>query len=347
MNAVVTVSLPALISNYRRLAARAAPAVAAAVVKADAYGLGMAHVAPALYAAGCRVFYVAWPEEGNALRTLLPHNDCTIAVFYGLSLSNTARFRALNLQPVISTLDQLTLCQSAGLTGRLQLETGMHRSGLPPEQWQEAASSGFKPALVFSHLAAADTPAHPLNRAQFDGLTHARALWPEVPLGLAASSGVYANPDYHLDEVRLGAALYGAIEAPDLEQVVRVDAPILEVRTLQPGDAVGYGAQYVADKHMRVATLGYGYADGYPRHISGKGFVVINKQRCAVLGRVSMDLITVDVTPLENLPETAQIYGSGYTILDAARDAGTIGYEILTRLGKRSKWVYEPITEIQ
>lgn len=346
MTAVVTVSLPALISNYRRLAARAAPAVAAAVVKADAYGLGMAHVAPALYAAGCRVFYVAWLVEGAALRALLP-SDAVIAVLYGLDIGNTARYRALTLQPVISTMDQLTLCHSAGLTGRLQLETGMHRSGLAAEHWQEAAASGFKPALIFSHLACADTPAHPLNAAQFQALKAARALWPEAAYGLAASSGIYAHADYRLDEVRLGAALFGAIEAPDLAQVVRVDAPILEVRTLQPGDAVGYGAQYTADKPMRVATLGYGYADGYPRHLSGKGFVVINKQRCAVLGRVSMDLITVDVTRLENLPATAQIYGRGYTILDAARDADTIGYEILTRLGKRSKWVYEPLTEIQ
>ena len=333
----LSLNTQALVQNYLTLSRLATPAAAAVVVKANAYGIGLDIVANTLIKAGAKIFYVATPDEAEALRRLLPVAD--IIVLNGFSSKEQQRFATLRLTPDINTVEQAAMCAQAGLTPRLQLETGMHRSGLPEADWPAVARQ-IAPALVFSHLACGDDPNAPLNTLQYKTLIRAKNFWPNAKFGLAASWGVFGDASWHLDEVRLGAALYGAIPRDELNQVVELTAPILEVRTVPAGEYVGYGATWgTGQESRRIATLGIGYADGYPRALSNKGIVYIGHVPCPVVGRVSMDLLTVDVQDVpEHLLERhaeAVVYGKYYTINDAAADAGTIAYEILTRLGTR------------
>ena len=334
---ILSLNTQALTQNYLMLSRLAAPATAAVVVKANAYGIGLETVANTLIKTGAKTFYVATPDEGEELRRLLPVAD--IVVFNGFSTEEKSRFKALRLTPVINTVEQAVLCAQVGLTSRLQLETGMHRSGLPEADWPTVARH-IAPALVFSHLACSDNPNVSFNKLQYQKLMKAKNFWPNAKFGLAASWGIFSDPSWRLDEVRLGAALYGAIPREELKQIIELTAPILEIRTVPAGEYVGYDATWgTGQEPRRIATLGIGYADGYPRALSNKGFVHIGNIRCPVVGRVSMDLLTVDVqdVPEQLLERQTQaiVYGEHYNINAVATDAGTIAYEILTRLGSR------------
>ncbi|HET9019779.1 MAG TPA: alanine racemase [Acetobacteraceae bacterium] len=351
--AVLTVDLDAVVHNYRLLAARAPGASCAAVVKADAYGLGAARIAPALARAGCRRFFVALPAEGIALRRVLGAG-AEIFVLHGPPPGSAPAFAAHGLLPVLNSVAQAEewaafgRARGAALPAALQFDTGMARLGVPPaESGRLRGVAGLDVRLVMSHLACADLPDHPANAAQRDLFAALRRDWPDAQASLAASFGIFLGADYHFDWVRPGAALYGIapVAGPNpMRGVARLQAPVIQVREVPAGACVGYGHVWRAERPARIATLGVGYADGVPRSLSNAGAAWLDGKRLPLAGRVSMDSITVDVS---SVPAAALAPG---TLLDLigpacgvdalAEQAGTVGYEVLTRLGARFARTY-------
>ncbi|MFJ1467293.1 alanine racemase [Massilia orientalis] len=351
--AVLTIDLDAIAANYRLLAERAAGAVVAGVMKADAYGLGMARVAPALVRAGCRVFFTAHVDEGIRLRGIVPPGS-TVYVLHGPPPGTAADFLEHGLTPVLNDPGQVrewsALCARIGrrLAAAVQADSGMSRMGLAPADLAALGEprdwlAAFDPVLLMSHLACADVPDHPMNarqRLRFDAI---RAQFPAMPASLANSSAVFLGPDFHYDLARPGAALYGINPQPGhanpLRQAVSLDARIVQVRTIEAGAAVGYGARYVAEGTRRIATIAIGYADGWLRALSGRGSAYIDGVRVPVAGTVSMDSITLDVTGIPDARlqpgMSVELLGPHQHVDDVAAEAGTIGYEVLTRLGAR------------
>ena len=355
---LLRVALGALQENYRRLRDRlGGGARCAAVVKADAYGLGAAQVGPALAAAGAEDFFVAQLDEGIALRAALP--DQAIYVLNGLMPGCEADYLAHDLRPVLNSLAEVAAWSSrAAAEGRalpaaLHIDSGMNRLGLPAGELDLLAAEperleGIAPLLVMSHLACAELRDDPMNEAQRHGFEAARARLPAAPASLANSSGVFLGPAYHYDLARPGVALYGVNPTPGapnpMRQVVSLQAKILQVREIDAPQSVGYGAAHRVAGPTRLATLGVGYADGYLRSLSNRGSALIGDTRVAVVGRVSMDLITLDVTAA---PRDLAQPGAVVDLLEPedgldrlAEQAGTIGYEILTALGRRYHRVY-------
>jgi alanine racemase len=351
--AVLTIDLDAIAANYRLLAQRAGGAVVAGVMKADAYGLGMARVAPALVRAGCRVFFTAHVDEGIRLRDIVPP-DSTIYVLHGPPPGTAADFLAHGLTPVLNDPGQVrewsALCARVGrrLAAAVQVDSGMSRMGLAPADLAALGEprdwlAAFDPVLLMSHLACADVPDHPMNehqRLRFDAI---RAQFPAMRASLANSSAVFLGPDFHYGLVRPGAALYGINPQPGgvnpLRQAVSLDVRIVQVRTIEAGAAVGYGARYVAEGTRRIATIAIGYADGWLRALSGRGSAYIDGVRVPVAGTVSMDSITLDVTGIPDARlqpgMTVELLGPHQHVDVVAAEAGTIGYEVLTRMGAR------------
>jgi alanine racemase len=356
--AVLTVDLGAVRANYRLLRERAGGALVAGVMKADAYGLGMARVAPALADEGCRVFFVAHLDEGIRLRRLVPA-DSTIYVLHGAMPGSAADCSAHGLVPVLNDPGQVrewtALARRLGkrLPCAIQVDTGMSRMGLAaadldalgdPAGWL----AGLQPQLLMSHLACADEAGHPMNAAQRARFEQLRARFPALPCSLANSSAVFLDPGFLYELVRPGAALYGINPQPGspnpLRQVVSLQARIVQLRTVQAGDVVGYGARYIADGPRRIATIAIGYADGWLRSLTNRGFAFIDGVRVPVAGTVSMDSITLDVS---GIPEhrlapglSVELLGAHQHVDEVAAQAGTIGYEVLTRLGARFHRVY-------
>ncbi|HEX2150940.1 MAG TPA: alanine racemase [Stellaceae bacterium] len=349
--AVLEVDLGAVAANWRSLAERAAPAACAAVVKANAYGLGAAPVACALAASGVRLFFVATLDEGIALRQALG-DGLEIAVLNGPFPGTAAEFVAYGLIPVLNHPGQIETWIEHGRGRRaiLHIDTGMARLGLTPREF--AAFVEDRPPIawraVISHLACADEPEHPLNARQQDRFAAVAARFPGVPASLAASSGIFLGAAHHLDLVRPGAALYGVNplrgRPNPLRPVVRLMAKIIQTREIDSGESVGYGAAHVMEAPGRVATAAIGYADGWLRALSRRGCGFIGGERVPLLGRVSMDLCAFDVSavppPLARPGMTIELLGPRYGVDDVASDAGTIGYEILTALGSRYHRVY-------
>jgi alanine racemase len=361
--AVLTIDLAALRANWSALDQESGHAECAGVIKADAYGLGIDEVARALVAEGCRTFFVATLAEARIVREA--HPGVTIYVLDGLLPGAAAHYTGFDLCPCLSSLDEVrewaAWCNATGrvLRAALHLDTGMHRLGLSSGELEQLAGperallDSFELALVMSHLACADVPAHPMNPAQLARFNEMRAILPPAPASLANSGGIFLGPEYHFDLVRPGIAIYGgrAFEGhPNpMRWVVRFQARILQVRQVAAGEPIGYGATFQATRPSRVATLACGYADGFLRALSSPtgrhgpvGYV--GQHPVPVVGRVSMDLITVDVT---DVPEReacrgawVEILGPRTTIDDLTDMAGTIGYELLTRLGRRVHRVY-------
>ncbi|MSP67354.1 MAG: alanine racemase [Alphaproteobacteria bacterium] len=349
--ATLTIDLAALRTNYRRLREQVHPAICAAVVKADAYGLGARRVAPALAAEGCRQFFVAQVDEGIALRRVLGSAD--IYVLGGALPGSEAACLIHGLRPVLNSLEEIRRFAAVAHARRrlpvaLHIDTGMARLGLDRGEFDQLLAAGGLPqgldlALVLSHLACADTPAHPLNRRQRERFTSALTRLPRVPASLANSSGIFLGTGYHFDLVRPGIALYGGnplLPRPNpMREVVRLEARILQVRNVDRGTTVGYGATHTVPRRGRIATVGAGYADGYVRSLGNAGFAAVGDVRVPIVGRVSMDLITLDVSAL---PATATEPGTPVTLIggacpidEVAAAGGTIAYELLTSLGQR------------
>lgn len=361
-SAVLDIDLAALRANYRDLKDRAAPAECGAVVKADGYGLGAVPVATALAKEGCTSLFVANLDEAMALRQALP--EMRIFVLDGLFSRTEADFAAHRLIPVLGSLPEIedwrNFCIGQGerLPATVHIDTGMNRLGLKPGEAavlmeDPGLFASFDLVLVMSHLACADTPDHPKNAEQADAFDQLRADLPPAPASLASSAGLLAHNRYHYDLTRPGIAIYGgrALTGTDnpMRPVVRLRARIAQIRHADPGETVGYGAGHRLTRPTLIATLALGYADGYHRVLGGcdatpGGAVYFGDQRAPVLGRVSMDLITVDVTDVDERAVRrdafADVLGPYCTIDDVADQAGTIGYEILTSLGRRFPRLY-------
>ncbi|AUH35125.1 alanine racemase [Paracoccus tegillarcae] len=333
------IDLGAVQANYRALAGKAPGARAAAVVKADAYGLGAPRVVPALYEAGARDFFVALASEGQTLRAFLP-DDTRIFILSG----HMEGAELTGVIPVLNSPRQFFRDRTMrpGQPFAIQLDSGMNRLGIEPAQWAVIRDEALadQPALIISHLACADEPDHPANAMQLAAFQQMTAGC-DVPLSLAATGGILLGPDYHFDLVRPGVGLYGGQPFAEAQPVVRLSLPVIQTRDVQAGEFVGYGATWSADKPCQIATVAAGYADGLLRTMSGQGAnLYAAGTACPIVGRVSMDLITADVTALAQVPETLDIICPAQKIDDLAGLAGSIGYEILTSLGHRYERTY-------
>ncbi|GBR09318.1 alanine racemase [Gluconobacter frateurii] len=351
--ATLTVDLAAIASNYRLLCDKANTAVCAAVVKADAYGLGAEQVAPVLEKAGAREFFVAHVDEGIALRKIVSA-EARITVLHGPRPDAAAECVYFDLRPVLNSLEQVDLWkkevirQQGALDAVLQVDSGMSRFGLSLKDVQTLAADpdylkGIRTNLVMSHLACADEPKNPANEMQRQRLLEMTAYLPSAPLSLSASSGIFLGSAYHMGLVRPGAALYGIAPNSDdtnpLKQVVRLQARVLQLRNVDAGDGVGYGLTYQPQGPRRIATVAVGYADGFSRQNGGKGCAWFGDIRLPIVGRVSMDSLALDVS---DVPEAllhadmhVDLIGARRSVDDVAAAAGTIGYEVLTSLGGR------------
>ncbi len=354
---VALIDLHALVANYRMLCERAKPANVGAAVKADAYGLGLQPVAQTLFRHGCRAFFTAHFAEALALRAVL--SRATIAVLHGLTPPEFAEAIAHEIRPVINHLDALQAWQAHArrrgerLPAFVHLDTGMNRLGLsPPEQAVLAAEptrlDGIAVSAWMSHLACADEPGHPKTREQLATFRAILKKLPTAPASLANSSGIFCGQEYLFDLVRPGAALYGINPTPDganpMRPVVTVRAPILQIHDVDTPMTVGYGATHLVARPGRVAAVALGYADGYHRSLGNKGLARIGDHLAPIIGRVSMDLITLDVSAvpvaIAHPGAMVEFIGPHRTVDQIAAEAGTIGYEILTGLGPRIERVY-------
>lgn len=334
----LTIDLDAIAANWRALDRMSGPGVqTAAVVKADAYGLGVTRVARALANAGARRFFVALAEEGAAVRQALGPGP-QIAVLSGHMAGDTEMIHDLDLTPMLNSLEQITrhLESLPGHPFGVQLDTGMNRLGVEMLEWQAVAPILVEagPELLMSHLACADEPDHPLNAAQlqtFLEMTEGTGL----PRSLAATGGILLGPRYHFDLTRPGIGLYGGLPHTAAIPAVTLSLPVIQTREVAEGEAVGYGCTWVAERPSVIATVSGGYADGLLRSLSGKAQLWDGDTPCPLVGRVSMDLITVDITDLPEVPRALDILGPNQGVDALAGIAGSIGYEILTALGPR------------
>ena len=340
------VDLAALAENYRTLLHITPTAETGAVVKADAYGLDAARIAQTLAKTGCRSFFTATPAEGAAVRAALRDADAIIYVLNGYWPSLSAVYRDARLIPVIGSVEELAAFSAAGGgSGALHIDTGMNRLGLREEEVagltpREGLLAACDLTLVMSHLACADEPARAMNARQRTRFIAASARFGDVARSLSSTGGVLLGPDYHFDLTRPGIGLYGvnpANERPDpFTPVMHVDAPLLQVRTVKPGETVGYGAHWQAERPSTIAIAGIGYADGLLRSARHGGFARLGDVAVPIVGAVSMDLTALDITGHESLAaELGRVGFYGADLGPVAGAAGTIGYELLTRLGGR------------
>lgn len=354
---LITIDLAQIRANWQALARHVAPAECGAVVKADAYGVGAHRVIPAFYAAGCRSFFVATLDEAMSARALAP--GAAIYVLDGLLPEAAAELACLGAYPVLASLEEVRTWAGLAKNGTraspaaLHIDTGLHRLGMSASEVGALAATPdllrcFDFALVMSHLACADEPDHPMNAEQLDVFNRLRAQLPPARASLAASDGLMLSRAFHLDLVRPGYALYGGQAAQKrtapVKPVVRVSARILQVQEVPEGARIGYSASYRAQSPRRIATIAAGYADGVFRHASATdeaagGAVAIGGKLAPIVGRVSMDLITVDVSDISGPPprrgDWVDLVGPELPIETVGAAAGTIGYEVLTRLGTR------------
>lgn len=345
----IRVNRTALAANLALMRRLAPAAEVAAVVKADAYGLGLDGVLPVL---DCQSYFVARMEEGVALRARAPMTR--IFVLDGVAAETVSILQAHRLIPVLGSLQQIACWQAAsGGEAALHVDTGMNRLGLPAEELSVLAAeaksrlNGISLVLVMSHLACADEAENALNRTQLSRFRAALAMLPSAPASLAASGGVLLGRDYHFDLVRPGIGLYGGnpqLGAPNpMRTVVRLAGRIMQLRQIAPGDTVGYGQGFRAERPMTVATIPLGYADGVLRSASNRAFARVQGHAAALVGRVSMDLVTLDVTGIPGVAvgDAAELFGPDLPLEDAATSWGTISYELLTGLSRRIPRVYE------
>ena len=358
---VLTIDLDAIVANWRKLEKTAVPAECAGVIKADAYGCGADPVARALASAGCKTFFVATLDEARAARAAVP--QAAIYVLDGFFQNCGDIYAKLDARPVIGDLNELAewdvFCRRSGWTGgaAIHIDTGMNRLGLTVAEAQgiipriNAGDHGI--TLVMSHLACAEALNHPLNARQLAAFREIASLFSGVPASLSNSSGVFLGAPFQFDLVRPGAAVYGINPTPEadnpMQPVVELKARIVQIRNVEKGETVGYGGTWTARRPTRLAIISIGYADGYFRAGSSNdgtrgAEVVVAGKRCPIAGRISMDLIAVDVTDIEKNAarrgHMATLIGDGITVDELAHHFGTIGYEVLTSLGPRYARIY-------
>lgn len=339
----LTVDLEALAANWAALDALSAPTVeTAAVVKGDGYGCGAVQVGQALRRDGVRTFFVAVPSEGAILREAIGP-DPVIYILGGYGQDELFDYRVHDLRPVLNSAGQARAWfgDDNGPCA-IQLDTGMNRLGMEADEFAALGALPDTVDLIMSHMGNADDPAHPMNAqqlAEFHRMVGERGQ----RQSLSATAGLLLGPDYHFDMARMGIGLYGGWPFLNARRVVTVEAPVIQVRDVQAGESVGYGATWVAGRPSRIATISAGYADGLIRALGDGAQVFLEGQPIPTAGRVSMDLITLDVTDVGCNPgDMVEILGPNQSIDDLARSAGTIGHEILTSLGRRYRREYVP-----
>ncbi|HEY7766236.1 MAG TPA: alanine racemase [Aestuariivirgaceae bacterium] len=357
---VLSIDLKALQQNYRSVGKQVAPAECGASVKANAYGIGMEPAARALWAAGCRSFFVALPEEGRKLRGIL--SDAVIYVLGGLFSEEAPFYAQHGLRPALSQMREVEewagWCRAQGtrLAAALHIESGINRLGLQAAQIRKLAAGDllrcFELSLVLSHLARADEGEDAYNETQLHAFQKLRQILPPARASLANSPGAFLPAAYHFDLVRPGIALYGGNPFSTRQNpflpVAQIEARVLQVKQIAKGDSVGYGGSWVARRATRLAVIAAGYADGYPRGCSstpegGPARVWIRGEFAPIVGRVSMDMITADVTDVAGdlqQGEMAELMGAHVTVDEIASWSGSLAYEILTRLGQRYLRLY-------
>lgn len=356
MRPILTVNLTALRNNYILLKSLHAKYNIASVVKANAYGLGVSGVSLALWEAGCREFFVATLDEGVELRTILP--NAKIVVFQGLFAGEEKEYALNNLLPVLNSVEQVRRFVAYSMWNAenpmiMHIDTGMTRLGLSQTEISAISASMELPKniMIMSHLACANTPDHPKNAEQLTRFKEAFSCFPNARASLCNSAGLFLPQEFHFDIARTGCALYGINPLDNnkkgentVENVVTLSAPIVQIRSLDRDENIGYGATAAAPAGSRIAIVGMGYADGYSRLLGNKGFAYINGHKVAVVGRVSMDLIALDISKIseENLKNVskAEFINDKQTVDDIARDCNTIGYEVFTSIGARVKREY-------
>lgn len=359
IGAVLEVDLAAVTYNYDFLKSRLETARCGAVVKADAYGLGLQPIASALKNAGCNDFFVAMLDEALSLRTLFM--DAEIYVFNGLFHGSESLYSSYRITPVLNDLGQIALWQNwAKSLGRtlpavIQLETGMWRAGLHPQEVKQLAAElerleGLDVCYIMSHLACSEQTDHPKNDLQLENFRRSLGMLPKMKASFANSHGIFLGPQYHFDLVRPGRSLYGlgrrSREIQDMKPAVYVFARIIQVREVNRGETIGYDATYTVQDPIKLATLSIGYADGFLRSLTNRGVVYIGGFPAPVVGRVSMDLITIDVSKapfhLVYPGAWAEIIGDHISADELAQAAGTNSREILVNFGKRYHRIYAP-----
>lgn len=346
---VLTIDLDAVVHNYTQMVRLAAGAEVGAVVKANAYGCGIGPVSTALWASGCRTFFVATAAEGVELRSLLP--QALIYVFAGLTCETAADYSNHNLSPILNSVAEIDLWLEQKLPPKpigVYLDTGMTRLGLSRADVMSTLGrledlAGPKSLMVMSHLACSDNHDHPMNQEQLHLFNDLSSLLPFNSRSMANSDGVVLGPDFHFDLVRPGYALYGGSDAlvtqAALHPVAHLHAPIVQVHKVDEKTSIGYGATYKIERPSRIAIVGLGYADGYSRALSNIGVGVLAGSEVPVAGRVSMDLTAFDVTDVgpdkARIGDTIELLGDHLSTERVGRLAGTLGYEVLTGLGHR------------
>lgn len=356
---VLSVDLPAIVANWQLLKKQFSGAETAAVVKADAYGLGMVPVAAALVKAGCHTFFVATIEEALQLREQLP--DVRILVFSGVGRGEEFAFANHRIIPVLNSREQIArwkpvAAQHVHAVSALHVDTAMGRLGLQPDDFHilmdedEKVFEACRVGLIMSHLACGPEAEHLVNPDQLQRFMKARARAPGIPASLANSAGIFLEQSYHFDLARPGCSLYGIAPLENgknpMAHVAEWTAPILQVRVTDRDQAVSYGATVTVKKGTRIATVASGYADGYPRILSNHSAAYLGKHKVKLLGRVTMDMLCFDVSqvPEAELGEGKRLTlladKPGVTVDDIAHAAQTIGYEIFTRIGPRVKRLY-------
>jgi len=359
---ILTIDLGAIAANWFELGRRAMPAECAAVIKANGYGCGIEPVARVLAGAGCKTFFVADLSEARRVRAVVA--EPAIYVLNGLLPGTTAAFADIQARPVIGSLVELAewdaFCAANEWRGgaALHVDTGMNRLGISVNEAAALAprirAEKHGIVLLMSHLVCADQPDHPLNEQQIKLFREVRLLYRGIPGSLANSSGIFLGSAAHCDMVRPGAAIYGVNPTPGrrnpMRPVVDLQARVVQVRTVSKGETVGYNATWTAKHTTRIAVVAVGYADGYPRAASATDAApgtnaIVGGTRCPIAGRVSMDLIAIDITALDDHSirrgDLVTLLGGEIGVDELATVAGTIGYEVLTSLGHRYHCVYK------
>ena len=364
-NSFLEINIDSIIHNYQLINNKVGNTECAAVLKADAYGMGASVVAKALDKVGCSTFFVATIDEGIELRACFSKNENQIAVLSGLLEGSEDIFYSNKLTPVLNDTEQIKKWaiynkqKKISAPSIIHIDTGMNRLGLTINELYDIIKNPTElkelhVEWIMSHLACGDQPRDIMNEKQLSVFLNAKKEFPNVKASLANSAGVFLGQSYHLDMVRPGIALYGSgsgsIPSKPLKQVIKLYSRILQIRTLSTGASVGYGASYRVSEATRVATVGLGYADGYLRSLSNCSWVFFNGLRLPVIGRISMDYITIDITQIASekikTGDFIEIIGDKFTLDDLATVANTVPHELLTRLGTRHHRIYRNTNNI-
>lgn len=357
--AFLEIDLHALTENYKSIAKYVSPSLCAATVKANAYGLGIKKISNTLYKAGCRYFFVSDLNEGISLREILTTTDITIYVLNGLMPHTVEYYKEYNLTPVIGSMEELNeyndyVQQRKQFPIAIHFDTGFSRLGFDKEMAVQVSKYNLDINLIMSHLASAEEKLSLMPENQLEQLLEICKLFKKQYRSIANSAGIIRNSRFHLEMVRPGIGLYGGYEniqnILEIKPVIKLYAPIIQIKNIQKNSTIGYGATYIAEKDMRIALISIGYADGIPRSLSSTstlsgGQFFYNGIPTPILGRVSMDIIAIDISEIPRNKmqrgKFIEIIGSNQNIDKLSENADTISYEILTRLNTRIRKIYK------